>query len=192
MAHTIHLACYNEDFSSSGSIDFGLLQQVIATRDDLRLEREDGRSTLTIWKEEANEWWPLLWITAEDAYINSNPIFEFGLYYDLAGIAESVKASIVTEEGHVLYLFGYGYMYDPAEKEDMEIEIGELQSEFANSKNLGLAIKHIAANRKQVSPIKPSVKTEDSKLVAKLESKQHYLVIVVFVILITLLVIKKC
>jgi hypothetical protein len=198
MPHTISLQCFNSDFSSSSSIDTSELENVVAQRKNLKLENEADRTTLTILKENNNEWWPLLWISADYAYINSRPIFDFGLYYDLVEIAESINASIVTQDGILLFIPKFGLLYDPDENEDLEIEIGELSDEIRKTDNIALAIKSISRKRKEENQKRQEEnrKKQDKinrqyKIIAKIEAKQHYIAIAVIAIMILLLIIKR-
>ena len=198
MPHTISLQCFNPDFSSSSPIDLSLLKNVVARKENLKLEQEKDQITLAILKEDSIEWWPLLWISANCAYINSQPIFDFRLYYDLVDIAESINACIITQDGILLFIPKYGLLYDPEENEDFELDIGELTEEIRKTENLVLAIKNISSKRAGQSQ---KVKAENRKkrenianqhkIIGKIEERQHYIAIAVFAILIFLLIIKK-
>jgi len=198
MPHTISLQCFNSDFSSSSSIDVSLLENVVAQRKNLKLEHDEDQTTLTILKENNIEWWPLLWISADSAYINSRPIFDLGLYYDLVDIAESINASIITQDGILLFIPKFGLLYDPDENEDLELEIGELNMEMGKTENLALAIKNISRKREEQSRKRQEENrkkqeniTNQHKIIAKIEAKQHYIAIAVFAIMILLLIIKR-
>lgn len=200
MPQTIRLICFNKDFSGSNPVSVPLLKDIVANDEKLKLEEEENQYTLLSWNESGKEWWPLLWLYSDGSYahINANPIFEYGLFYELVNVANLLNACIVMEDGMLLFIPNYGLLYDPDEKEDLQIEIGALHAEITKTENLSLAIKNIITdqekekhcNRREIVK-RQRKKDRDFKTIAKLEAKQHYIAIAFFVIMILMLIIKK-
>lgn len=65
MPHTIVLKYFPEG-SASENVDFSLPESIVAKQQNLKLEQEGTQNTLLIWKEEQQEWRPLLWITGDN------------------------------------------------------------------------------------------------------------------------------
>jgi hypothetical protein len=204
MPQTIRLICFNKDFSGSSPVSVPLLKDIVANDEKLKLEEEENKYTLLNWNEGNKEWWSLLWLYPDGSYahINANPIFEYGLYYDLVNVAQLLNACILSEDGMLLFIPKYGVLYDPDEREDLQIEIGMLHTELLKTDNLALSIKNIILNQEkiqyqnQAEIIKKQKKREDSyktvtKIEAMLQAKQYYILAAIFIIMTIILTIKK-
>ncbi|WP_153796625.1 hypothetical protein [Foetidibacter luteolus] len=192
MPHTISLECFSEDFSTSKNINYNKLLEVIRGDENFKVEKEDSTETLFIWNEEKEEWFPLLWLTDEKSYINSNPIFELNLYYDLVKISEQLDATIITEEGLILLIPKYGLLLDPDEGIDENLEIGELQVEIEKTANVSIAIKNIKSKQK-TAPLKVSPeKTDKSKKINEfLTSKKGNVLAIILTIIFCLMLLLR-
>jgi hypothetical protein len=192
MPHTISLKCFSEDFSTSTNINYNRLLEVISTDTDLKIAEDDSVQTLFTWNEKREEWLPLLWLTEEKSYINSNPVFEFDLYYDLARISEKLDATIITEEGRILFTPGYGLLLDPEEGIAENVEIGELTEELKKTGDLSTAISNIQSKPGSAPPeVIPTKTGKSNKINDFLTSKTGNIIAIILTVIFCLIILLK-
>lgn len=170
MPYTIGLVRYDDSFTNATAITIQGVQEFCKDRSDLKIENEGDSDTLLIWHEAQQEWLPLLWISEDSNSINANPIFDFGLYYDLVALAKYLDACIISEEGYLLYSSKLGFLVDPDERIDYSVPVisiaKALQHTSLNEIDLSLLYKQHYQNSsdsipKQQKQIKISKKTEN-------------------------------
>jgi len=148
MPQTLSLQFYNNDFSNFESINIDSLSDYVRQNDNLKIEIEEKEKTLFVFNDDKNEWFPLLWLQNDNYSINEEPIFRLNLYYDLVKVAEYLKATIISSDNYVLYTPAYGLLYDPEEKINLEIELGELIETSLKTQNVLLAVQEIQKIKK--------------------------------------------
>lgn len=183
MPYTIGLVCYNDAFTTSSNVSIDLVKEYVQGRNDLKLEKEGESDTVFIWYEAQAEWFPLLWISDDSNSINANPIFDFGLYYDLAKLASHLDACIVSEDGYLLYSSKLGFLVDPDESKDISLPVSVIATALESTRidDLDLVALH-----KQHSTT-ASVSNNSNVQKPTISKKTEYL-IVVLIFLVSIIV----
>lgn len=190
MPHTISLKCFSEDFSTCTNINHERLSEAISNDKNFRIEKDNSIETLFIRNEEKEEWFPLLWLKDEYSYINSRPIFNLNLYYDLVRLAEKLDATILTEDDQILFTPAYGLFVDPEEGINEIIEVSELQEEIENTGNILQAVKNIKQNQ-NTQHQNTAKKPAKSKADELLSSRKATVIGIILTILFCLILVLK-
>lgn len=189
MPYTIALVRYDDSFTNATSITIQGLQEYIKDRNDLKIEKEGESDTLFIWYEAQQEWLPLLWISEDSNSINANPIFDFGLYYDLAKLAAFLDACIVSEEGDLLYSPKLGFLLDPEENIDLAMPVASISSAVKNSSLNEIELSLLHKQQYQSANVSHS---EEKKQFSISKRAENWIVLAIFIVaIVAFFLIKK-